>query len=193
MHRAVGFSLIEMLVVLFVVVLMTSLVTLNVNSGARERELQERLETLMAVADYALDEARFTGSEFGLLFVLDTSERGEPQVTAHWRQRLAAGWRPPESSGEVFTPIEFPPGVRLQLLLSDQEVILADEAAARPLSGATPQWLLLPSGETEPGELTLLKRDNDALQWRLRWDALARFERFRGDDNEIFGALPASS
>jgi type II secretion system protein H len=193
MRRAIGFSLIEMLVVLFVVVLMTSLVTLNVNSGAQDRELQERLETLMAVADYALDEARFTGSEFGLLFVAGTSDRGEPQVTAFWRQRLAAGWRPPESSGEVFNPIEFPAHVRLQLLLSDQEVILADGAAGQPLSGATPQWLLLPSGETEPGELAVLSRASGALQWRLRWDALARFERFHGNDDEMFGAQPASS
>jgi type II secretion system protein H len=190
MQRAEGFSLIEMLVVLFVVVLMTSLVTLNVSSGARDRELQERLDTLMAVAGYALDEAQFSGSELGLLFVSEANERGEPRVTVYWRQRLAEGWRSPEGSVDIFEPIEFPADVQLQLLLSDLEVLAADSAAANPLSGAAPQWLMLPSGETEPGELLLRSRDNGELEWRLRWDALARFERFRANDNEVFGDLP---
>ncbi|MDP5071012.1 MAG: prepilin-type N-terminal cleavage/methylation domain-containing protein, partial [Congregibacter sp.] len=103
-----GFSLIEMLVVLFVVVLMTSLVTLNVNSGANDRVVQEQLETLTAVAAYALDEAQFSGSDFGALFATSMNERGEPTLSVHWRQRLPQGWRAPAQSREIFSSLEFP-------------------------------------------------------------------------------------
>jgi len=183
--RAVdGFSLIEMLVVLFVVVLMTSLVSLNLDSGAGQRELRERLDTLMAVAGYALDEAQFSGSDFGALFVAETDDRGESRVAVYWRQRLPEGWRQPLNSQDIFEPLRFPAGARVQLLLEGDEVLPAGATASDPLGGATPQWLLVSSGETQPGELLLRSRDADALEWRLSWDALARFEQYRGTDQE---------
>jgi len=182
-----GFSLIEMLVVLFVIVLMTSLVTLNVNSGAADRLVQERLETLVAVAGYALDEAQFSGSDFGVLFTNSVNERGEPTVTAHWRQRLSQGWREPQESAEVFASLEFPASARIQILLDDAELLPAAIDAANPSTGVTPQWLMLSSGETQTGELQIRNRDDDALLWRLTWDALGRFEQFRGDNQDTVG------
>lgn len=179
--RMGGFSLIEMLVVLFVIVLMTSLVTLNVSSGASDRVVQERLETLSAIASYALDEAQFSGSDFGVLFVNTINDRGESTVTAHWRQRLEQGWRQPEQSPEVFVSQQFPESVRLRLTLDDVEVVALGEDAGLPLSGVTPQWLILASGETQAGELVIRSVDDDRLLWRLGWDPLGRFEQFRGD------------
>lgn len=179
-----GFSLIEMLVVLFVIVLMTSLVTLNVNSGAGDRLVQERLETLVAVADYALDEAQFSGSDFGVLFAGSVNERGEPTITAHWRQRFNEGWREPQGSTDIFTPLEFPANARLQILLDDVELLPAALDAVNPAAGTSPQWLLLSSGETQTGELLIRSRDDDQLLWRLSWDALGRFEQFRGNNDE---------
>ena len=46
---AAGFSLIEILMVLFVVVLLTSLVSLNLDTGGRERELRQSLDRLLAI------------------------------------------------------------------------------------------------------------------------------------------------
>lgn len=181
-----GFSLIEMLVVLFVIVLMTSLVTLNVNSGGSDLVVQERLEALSAIAGYALDEAQFSGSDFGVLFVNTANDRGEPVVTAHWRQRLEQGWRQPERSREIFLPQEFPESVRLRLTLDDVDVVALGEDAALPLSGVTPQWLMLASGETQAGELVISSVDDDRVLWRLQWDPLGRFEQFRADSDAEF-------
>ncbi|WP_439100288.1 pilus assembly FimT family protein [Congregibacter sp.] len=178
-----GFSLIEMLVVLFVIVLMTSLVTLNVNSGASDRIVQERLETLTAVAAYALDEAQFSGTDFGVLFANAANERGEPVVTIHWRQRLQAGWRQPQRSPELFTELEFPADTRLQISLDDVEILPVAADAADPRAGITPQWLLSASGETQAGELLIRSVDDDELLFRLVWDPLGRFEQYRGQDD----------
>lgn len=184
MRKARGFSLIEMLVVLLVIVLMTTLVTLNLDSGVGERELRERVETMIAVAGYAVDEAQFSGSDFGALFVATTDDRGEPTVTLYWRQRLAEGWRAPRESEDVFRPLQFPPSARLQLLIEGDEVLLADAAAADPRSGIAPQWLLVASGETQPGELIVRNREDDSVAWRVSWDALARFDHYRGEESE---------
>lgn len=187
-----GFSLIEMLVVLFVIVLMTSLVTLNLNSGTDDRLVKERLETLVAVAGYALDEAQFSGSDFGVLFANSVNERGEPTLTAHWRQRLNQGWREPQESAAIFESLEFPANTRLQIRLDDVELLPASLDAADPLIGAIPQWLMLSSGETQIGELLIRNRDDDVLLWRLSWDALGRFEQFRGDNDETVGEYAAA-
>jgi general secretion pathway protein H len=178
MRAAPGFSLVEMLVVLLVIVLMTSLVTLNLDSGAGERELRERVESLIAVAGYAVDEAQFSGSDFGALFVAAADERGEPVIEVHWRQRLPVGWRAPLESAEIFRPLRFPASTRVQLLIEGDEVVPAGAAAADPASGVTPQWLLVASGETQPGELILRRSRQTTVNWRVSWDALARFEQF---------------
>ena len=176
-----GFSLVEMLVVLFVVVLLTGLVSLSVDSGAGDRIVRERVEALAAVATYALDEAQFVGSDFGLLFTRGLNAAGEDVTRAHWRQRLPAGWRAPPVQGEVFAPIEFPGEVELDLLLDGAQVVLDDAAAAAAERGRAPQWLLLSSGETQAGELSLRERRSGELLWRLDWDALARFDSRPGD------------
>lgn len=187
-----GFSLIEMLVVLFVIVLMTSLVTLNVNFGSSDRLVQERLETLIAVAGFALDEAQFSGSDFGVLFVNSVNERGKSTVTAHWRQRLIQGWREPQQSSEIFDSLVFPASVRLQIMLDDVELVFAANDAVDPLAGVLPQWLMFSSGETQTGELLIRDRDDDVLLWRLSWDALGRFEQFRGEDDDAVGEYAAA-
>ena len=52
-----GFSLLELLVTLFVIVLVTSLVTLNVTSGGGDIRLESSLRDLADGAAYARDEA----------------------------------------------------------------------------------------------------------------------------------------
>ena len=169
-----GFSLIELLVALFVIVLMTSLVSLNLGSGAQERLLRDQLEALADGVSYALDEAQFTGSDFGLLFVR-SSELGNEVISAHWRQRLPAGWREPESSPDVLLPIHFDEAADPQLRLDDVDVAMINGSRANDLFGAAPQWLFTTSGETQAGEIAVWSESKQS-QLLLRWDALGRFE-----------------
>jgi len=179
-----GFSLIEMLVVLFVVVLLTSLVSLNVNTAAPERVTRQRLDALLAFASFALDEAQASGSDFGVLFTLERDAQTGPQMHAHWRQRLRQGWRAPVSASDTFEVISFPPGVEITLRLDGTEAPAAEAEAAAPQSGRAPQWLLTASGETQNGELVLTDRGTGEVLWRVTWDALGRFTTYRGDELE---------
>ena len=187
--RGHGFSLIEMLIVLFVVVLLTSLVSLNLDTGGRDREQRQRLDRLLAVAGLALDEAVASGSDYGVLFVVDSDERGDPVHRALWRQRRVAGWRAPADDLELYEPIEFPAGIELRLSLDDTEVSLLAPEAEEEQTGRTPQWLLTASGETQTGELALVDEESGELTWRATWDALGRFEVYRGDSFEAEDAF----
>ena len=62
-----GFSLIEMLAVVFVVVLLTSLVSLNVGSGSADINRENQVRDVAAMLGYYLTEAELSGTDHGLL------------------------------------------------------------------------------------------------------------------------------
>lgn len=181
-----GFSLLEMLLVLFVIVLLTSLVTLNIDSGADSAKARDALQSLRSTAAYALDEAQFSGRDFGLLLV--RGEDVDAQLLFVWRERLPQGWRSPQRSRDIFTDIEVPEAVTL--ILDDAVVPPLETSVALDTLGVAPQWLLLASGETQAGELLWRDDDSAAELWRLRWDALGRFELLRPDGEDADVALP---
>ena len=179
-----GFSLLELLVTLFVVVLITSLVTLTVTSGGQDIQLEAKLRNLADVASYALDEAQLLGRDYGLLLE-EVSVDGELVYRYEWRERLPEGLRPPRSGKEVFAPQELPADLELQLQLEDvpvTELGLADDSDEEEIS---PQLVFYASGETNAGSIDLRRRAVGELLWRVEWDLLGRFEVLRrGEANE---------
>ena len=175
-YRQAGFSLLELLVTLFVVVLVTSLVTLNIGSGGRDIELEAQVRDLADVAAYALDEAQLTGVDYGLLLEQRDAD-GETVFGWRWLERRPEGWREPASGKEIFSPGQLPPEVELQLELEDvpvESLLIAPAAEDQ-----TPQVVFYSSGETAPGAIDLRRRDNGELLWRVEWDLLGRFDLLR--------------
>lgn len=174
-----GFSLLELLVALFVIVLVTSLVSLNLSSGGRDIELEAKVRNLADVAAYALDEAQLTGRDYGLLLGQEVVE-GETLYRYAWRERYVDGWRPPASGKEVFAEQVLPAGVELQLELEDsvfrERELAGDEDGVRDEDEQErPQVVLYASGETTVGLIDVRRRDNGELLWRVQWDLLGRF------------------
>lgn len=177
-----GFSLLELLVTLIVVVLITSLVTLNVGSGGRGIQLEAQLNNLVDVASYALDEAQMLGVDYGLV-LYQLSRDGEQLYGYGWRERRPEGWRVPESGKDIFSPVELAPDLELRLEL--EGVPLADLALQDSGDEATPQVILYASGETIAGAIDVQRRDSGELLWRLEWDLLGRFSLLlRGEPEE---------
>ena len=85
--RQAGFSLLEMLVTLIVIVLITSLVSLAINSGGQEIQLEAKVRNLQEVAAYAVDEAQLMGRDYGLLLQQEMVER-DTVYSYQWRERL---------------------------------------------------------------------------------------------------------
>jgi len=163
-----AFSLVELLVVLFVVVLMTSLATLGLNSGSRDRDIESAVRGIMGVGGYALDEAQFSGRDYGLRLVHDVAS---DSWRTQWLERWPEGWRQPDTARDVWESRSLGEGVMPELMLEGRDLTLAGTQAEPD----APPVVFYASGETVPGELTLRDRETGAVLWRLRWDLLGRF------------------
>jgi prepilin-type N-terminal cleavage/methylation domain-containing protein len=178
--RQRGFSLLELLVALMVIVLVTTLVNLSVSSGGQDIRLESQVRNLADVGSYALDEAQMTGVDYGLLFEEET-EAGATVYSYSWLERHLDGWGEPLSGKEVFETQRLPPGVALELELEDAPVVelSLDEDSGNVGDGPKPQVVFYASGETTVGAITVRQMETGDVLWRIEWDLLGRFEVLR--------------
>ena len=180
--RQSGFSLLELLVTLIVIVLVTSLVSLTVSSGGQDIKLQAQVRNLAEVANYALDEAQMMGRDYGLLLQQDQVD-GDTIYSYEWRERRLDGWQTPGSGKDVFARQELPVGLEMQLELEDSpsEEIGLGELEEDP----EPQVVFYSSGETIEGAIDIRRREGGEILWRVQWDLLGRFKVLpRGEELE---------
>lgn len=175
--RHQGFSLLELLVALFVIVLITSMVSFNFTSGGQEVELESRVRNLASVGAYALDEAQMSGIDYGLL--LEENLEGREVIYRYrWMERALDGWKTPASGKDLFETQAMAPGISLQLELEDAplvELSLEDEGS----DIVAPQVVFYASGEATVGAIDVVRTDDGELLWRIEWDLLGRFEVMR--------------
>lgn len=180
-----GFSLLELLVALVVVVIITSMVTLTVSSGGQDIRLESKVRNLADVAGFALDEAQMTGENYGLLLGEDFAD-GETVAGYSWYLRQLDGWNEFPADQEVFAGVTFPPDIELELEVEDSplsEVSLGDEEEDE--ERISPQVVFYASGEVTPAAINVRRREDSELLWRVEWDLLGRFKVLRrGEERE---------
>ncbi len=182
--RQRGFSLLELLVALMVIVLVTTLVNLSVSSPGRDIQIESQIYGLVDVASYALDEAQMSGVDYGLL-LQEEGKRGSTVYSYQWLQRQIDGWAEPVNGGDMFATREFPPGIELELELEDAPVVelSLEDDYEEDEDRISPQVVFYASGETTVGAINVRADDGDLL-WRIEWDLLGRFELLRRGQRE---------
>ncbi len=182
LKRQRGFSLLELLAVLVVIALFTSLANLTVTSGGQDIELQSTVYKLADVAGYVLDEAQITGVDYGLL-LQEEQETGETIYSYRWLERGIDGWAVPKVGQELFAQQRLPPGVALELVLEDApltELSLDDQS-----EDLSPQVVFYASGEVTVGWINMIQQQDGDLLWRIEWDLFGRFEVLRRGEAEV--------
>ena len=177
--RQHGFSLLELLVALMVIVMVTSLANLTVNSGGQDIQLEAAVRNLAEVGSYALDEAQMTGVDYGLLLEQEQLQ-GETSYSYRWLERHIDGWRDPVSGKEVFARQQLPPGFTMELQLEDaplDELSLDDNGKKE--EKISPQVVFYASGETTVGAIDVRQLQPDELLWRIEWDLFGHFDVLR--------------
>ncbi len=177
----VGFSLVELLVVMIVIVLATSVVTLSLNLGGDDTQLESQVRDLAATAEYALDEAQFTGLDYGLRVELDLAPGGD-QYRYRWQERRIDGWQEPATGKELFGERKLPVGVRMELELENAPSAATDLDAEDEVR--SPQVVMYSSGEATVGAINLRSQADSELLWRIEWDLLGRVKVLRRGELE---------
>ena len=167
-----GFSLIELLITLMVIVLLTSLTSLNVGSGSVDVRREQEVRYLASMMAYAITEAEFAGTDYGLYLEREAGPQGD-RYFGHWLRRYDQGWaEPPVAGGETWQPLEFEPGT--DLLVELEGTGLLELTARDPELRPSPQIVFLASGEVAPGQMDWLDPRTGDLQYTLQWDLFGR-------------------
>ena len=161
-----GFSLIELLVAVFVIVLLTGVVSLNVGRGGAELELESEVRHLSGLLAFSSAEAGLSAADHGL-FIGKDSDVDSSGYEGIWLRRFDQGWAAPRASAEVFEPLRLSTGYELRLDLTGQPEVelLPYEADLNP----SPQIVAWAGGEMTPGSLEWLDSRTGELLYRLEW------------------------
>ncbi len=166
-----GFSLIELLVAVFVIVLLTGVVSLSVGRGGADLGLEGEVRHLSGLLAFASAEAGLSAADHGLFIGLHSDE-GESRYQGIWMRRFDQGWAAPRASAEVFAALDLADGYELRLSLDGQPDLefIFYEAELKP----APQIVAWAGGEMTPGSLEWLDARTGDLLYRLEWDLLGR-------------------
>ena len=161
--RRHGFTLIEVLVVLFIISLMTGLALVNLPSFTQTDEFDQEAARLSAVLTMIRDEAVMQSKEYG--FRTGTDSSGAYYSFAEFDDR-SQSWR--QLTIPPYAERALPAQLRLKLQVEDNVLQLT--------SDDSPPVLILSSGEVTPFSLQISHASDTSLQQQLTTDGYSSID-----------------
>ncbi len=164
-----GFTLIEILVVVVIAAVVSSVVLLSMGVLRDDRNLQQEIYRMASLIDLAADEATLQGRDFGLEIQLGGYRFVEfDPYTERWAEIIGDDILRPRSLPEGFEFELYVEGKRIQLSHQMAEIQADEDDDNRAkLTAYAPHSLLLSSGDLTPFEL-VLRRPADESIYQLR-------------------------
>ena len=172
-----GFSLLEVLVVVFIVGVLATMFTLSVGVIGGDRQLETEADRLVALMKLAREEAVIQGREIGLRFFKDRYEFSgfyEDFVEYHDEENPdQSEWALLDES-TLLGPRHLPEGLLFELQIDGRDIVLtrADtEPAAEPAQGEedeqqtetyNPQVMVFSSGDMSPFTVRIRREYSNA-------------------------------
>lgn len=163
-QRQFGFSLIEVLIVLLIIGVASTLTFINLKTDNHQERNRAAAEQFSRLAQWAADQSLLSGEILGLMIVQRESELRDaqgyvlPARLYHWRRYRDDQWQPLESD---VTESSFPPESEVLLEVEGDMIDWNRFDASRPAIN-TPVALVYPSGEAT--SLSLLLRSQQLLR-----------------------------
>ena len=180
--RPSGFSLIEILIVLFIISIIATLASVNIGSHNLKDRLETEVKHLTRVAEFALDEAQMSGRDYGLLLGM-TNKKNEDVFFYRWSRLSRNGWVSPHIDTDAFADFFFDPRVQVELKLDESPLEFVDIDASQFHS--TPQIIFYSSGETNPGRLLWRLKETGEILCEIEWSIFGKFSfTHKVDDSE---------
>lgn len=172
-----GFTLIEILVVVIIVATVSGIALMSIGLIGDDRELDTERQRLASLIQVAQDEATLQGREFGLELMTSTYRFVEfDPLTAQWSE---------VPGDDLFRSRELPEGMEFELYVEDKRVVLKSDP--QRLDDPDEQSMTLTAEKYAPhiyvfssGELTAyeirLRRPQNNQELALRGDILGEIE-----------------
>lgn len=172
-----GFTLIEILVVIFIIGIIVSMVSISVGVLGRDTEVQDQTKRLWAVLTQVKEESELLGRNIGVIV---------DQTGYDFVQFDSATWSwTPIADDDLLIPRQLPPGLLITLVLEGREVVLKPHAErklpekkdegeeqkidfSKTLQDAdmAPHIMLLASGDVNSFDLTI-EREESGARWHV--------------------------
>ena len=161
-NRRAGFTLIEILVVLVIIAVLTSIAVLSVGVLGKDRGLDTEGDRYTDVAAAAMEQAQLEGRDFGIRFA---ATRYEVLTYVTRRQRWES-----VPDDRLYAVHELPAGVLAKLEIEGKTIVFSQD---QPGAVRVPQVLLYSSGDASPYRLSLGREGNERVEdaWSVDGDA----------------------
>jgi general secretion pathway protein H len=145
-----GFTLLELMIVVFVIGLVTAGVVISFSGERRDEQLEREAERLDALFDYVREQAELQTRDYGFRI----SNRGYSFVVF---DVLANQWRPAEED-DALRERPFPAGIEAEVVVEGRRIVL--ETRKKDVEDYMPQAMIFSNGDMSSFEI-ILRRDQD--------------------------------
>jgi general secretion pathway protein H len=145
-----GFTLLELMIVVFVIGLVTAGVVISFSGERRDEQLEREAERLDALFDYVREQAELQTRDYGFRI----SSRGYSFVVF---DVLANQWRPAEED-DALRERPFPDGIETEVVVEGRRIVL--EAKKKDIDDYMPHVMIFSNGDISSFEV-ILQRDQD--------------------------------
>ncbi len=157
-RAARGFTLLELMIVVFVIGLVTAGVVISFSGGRRDEQLERESERLDALFDYVREQAELQTRDYGFRI----NSRGYSFVVY---DVLANQWRPAEED-DALRERPFPEGIETEVVVEGRTVVL--ETRKKDIEDFMPQVMIFSNGDISSFEVILRREGADERDDRSR-------------------------
>ena len=151
--RARGFTLLEMLVVVVIIAVMTTVAVLSIGVLGADRELDDEGDRYTDVVAAASEQAELEGRDYGIWLGPTRYQVLAFSVTKQVWEMIP--------DDRMYEEHELPNGLNLELVIEGRPIALGLE---KPIDARVPQVLLFASGDAAPYHLGLV-REGSGTKW----------------------------
>lgn len=155
--RAAGFTLLEVLVVVVIIGILTSMAVVSINVLGGDHEMDEEARRLQAIMVQAREDAMLEGRDVGLR--IDVRGYDFLRYDGRYERWEIVGDDP------LLRERTLPPGLTAALYLESRQVQLASRAAPTERTPPSPQVVVQASGDLVPFEVLLRRDGTDEERW----------------------------